>query len=142
MNRLIFLIICFVFSGSALAAGAGQATSLGQAANNVNDLLMSLSGIIEAVFYVAGAVVICSAGMKYRIHRQTPQQVPISTVFTELILGIILLCVPTVTKMTNEHLFTEGDPVQSQGAGSRALNQGATSSSGNTVAPARQTPRR
>lgn len=135
MNKLFFTTALLFVSGTALAAGAGYNTSLGQAAGNVNVILKNLSGIIEAVFYIAGAAVMVSAAMKFRIHRQTPQQVPISTVITEVVLSIILLCVPTVTKYANQHLFEEGDPIRTEGAGSRAVNEGETRGTRTGVAP-------
>lgn len=123
MNRILFTICLMIFSSLALAAGSGYNTSLGGAANNVNEILLGVSSIIIAVIYIAGAAVLCSAAMKYRIHRQNPQQVHISTVITEIVLGIILLGLPTVTKMANEHLFSEDSPIQTQGAGSRAVSE-------------------
>jgi formate hydrogenlyase subunit 3/multisubunit Na+/H+ antiporter MnhD subunit len=137
MNRLLAIIALLSIAGVAAAAGAGSSTTIGQAARNVNEILMGLTGIIEAVFYIAGAAVLCSAAMKYRIHRQTPQQVPISTVITEVVLAIVLLLVPTVTKLANDHLFQEGDAVKAQGSGSQAVNQGATGRSSSSIAPVR-----
>ncbi len=122
-NRLLLLIIFSLFSVSAMAAGAGYNTSIGDAARNVNQVLMGVSDILEAIIYIAGVAVLCSSAMKYRIHRQNPQQIPISTVITELVLGIVLLCLPTATKYANEHLFVEGDPIQVPGSGSEAVSE-------------------
>ena len=87
-----------------------RTTSVGDAASNVNVILEAISGILEVVFYIAGAAVLVSAAMKFRIHRQNPQQVHISTPITELVLAIVLIALPFVSKLANEHLFQSDHP--------------------------------
>jgi heme/copper-type cytochrome/quinol oxidase subunit 2 len=89
--------------------------SAGSVAANTNEVLETITGIITVILYVAAMGVFVSACMKYRLHRQNPQQIPLSTPITELVLAIVLAGLPTVSKMTNEHLFqTESKLIQSQ----------------------------
>lgn len=103
MMRVFFTVFLTVLGLSALAAGAN--VSAGQVAGNTSDILETVTSIIVAVLYIAAMGVFISATMKYRIHRQNPQQIPLSTPITELILAIVLAALPTVSKMTNQHLF-------------------------------------
>lgn len=92
---------------AAFTLHAANQTTVGGAASNVNSVLFMVAGLIEAILYIAAVAMFVSAAMKYRIHRQNPQQIPISTPITELVLAIILGCLPYVSKMANEHLFTD-----------------------------------
>lgn len=103
--KILLTVILSILGFSAFAAGAD--VSAGQVASNTSDILETVTDIIVAVLYIAAMGVFVSATMKYRIHRQNPQQVPLSTPVTEFILAIVLAALPTVSKMTNGHLFQD-----------------------------------
>jgi predicted branched-subunit amino acid permease len=96
-----FLSLCFCLL--AITAFAGDA---GMVATNASGILENIIAIIMAILYIAAMAVFISATMKYRIHRQNPQQIPLSTPLTELVLAIVLAAIPTVTKITNGELFS------------------------------------
>lgn len=102
MIRLLFGFFLALLSSHALAD-----ISAGGVASNASDILETVTGIITVIFYVAAMGVFVSASMKYRIHRQNPQQIPLSTPVTELVLAIVLAALPTVSKMANDHLFVQ-----------------------------------
>lgn len=102
MRKVFFVLLMSIF---ALVAQAD--VSAGDVASNTSDILETVTSIIMVILYVAAMGVFVSACMKYRIHRQNPQQIPLSTPVTELVLAIVLAALPTVSKMTNEHLFQD-----------------------------------
>lgn len=108
IGSLVLLFVACLFPSLLWAAGAQ--VGFGTAASNVSEVLKGISGIIEAVLYIAACVLFISAAMKYRIHRQNPQQVPIATPITEVVLAVVLACLPMVTRYANDHLFEEDAP--------------------------------
>lgn len=102
MKRYIFLMfMCLFFSNFAEAVG------IGSAAGNMHDITKMIAGIVEVIMYVAGVAVFVSSMMKYRLHRQNPQQVHISTPITELVLAIVLILIPIVTRYGNDFIFQD-----------------------------------
>lgn len=99
------LMITFFLAG--LASNAFAVASVGQAAGNVNHVLLGIATILQSIVYIAAIGLFTSAAMKYRIHRQNPQQIPLSTPITELVLAIVLAGLPWASKLANEHLFKE-----------------------------------
>lgn len=85
---------------------SGVAGDAGMVASNANTIIDSVTDIVMVILYIAAMVVMVSATMKYRIHRQNPQQIPLSTPITELILAIVLAAIPTVTRITDGELFS------------------------------------
>ncbi len=106
MKRLL-LSACFC-----LFATQGFAADAGTVATNTNEILDNIIAIIMAILYIAAIGVFVSATMKYRIHRQNPQQIPLSTPLTELVLAIVLAAIPTVSKITNGELFSSKPQAQ------------------------------
>lgn len=105
MKRYLFLIfMCLFFSEFA------QAVGIGSAAGNIHDITTTVASIVEVIMYVAGVGVFVSATMKYRLHRQNPQQVHISTPITELVLAIVLVLVPVVARYGNDFVFEDKPP--------------------------------
>lgn len=102
MKRILIGFWAVFYSFVALAV-----PSAGNVASNTSEFLETITSIIVVILYVAAMGVFVSACMKYRLHRQNPQQVPLSTPVTEFVLATVLAALPTVSKMTNEHLFKE-----------------------------------
>lgn len=113
MKRYIITII-FVIASFLFFTRFAQAASIGDAAGNLHDITGMIGGIVEVIMYVAGVAVFVSAAMKYRLHKQNPQQVHISTPITELVLAIVLVLIPIVTRYGNELVFSDTPPSSSQ----------------------------
>lgn len=102
MKRYVFMIfMCLFFTEFA------QAVGIGTAAGNMHDVTKMVAGIVEVIMYVAGVGVFVSSVMKYRLHRQNPQQVHISTPITELVLAIVLVLVPIIARYGNDFVFQD-----------------------------------
>jgi heme/copper-type cytochrome/quinol oxidase subunit 2 len=105
MMRALITLTLLILSFSGFADG-----NAGDVASNTNTILDNVIGIITVILYIAALGVFVSATMKYRIHRQNPQQIPLSTPLTELVLAIVLAALPTVSKMSNQHLTQMQSP--------------------------------
>ncbi len=97
MARILPLIVLILICPSLWAAGSNL--TLGPAAENAGEVLLGVVSLVEAVLYIAATVMFTSAIMKFRIHFQNPQQIPMSTPITELILAIVLGSLPIVTEL-------------------------------------------
>lgn len=105
MKGYVFIIfMALFFTEFATAAG------IGSAAGNMYGITAMIGSIVEVIMYVAGVGVFVSATMKYRLHRQNPQQVHISTPITELVLAIVLISVPLVARYGNELVLEKTPP--------------------------------
>lgn len=102
MKRILLVCIAMLLACAAIAE-----PTAGAVASNANEVLETVVSIIVVILYVAAMGVFVSACMKYRLHRQNPQQIPLSTPITEFVLAAVLAALPTVSRMTNEHLFKE-----------------------------------
>lgn len=97
--RLITALCFLVISGWASAASD---ITLGPAAANAGKVLLSVVALVEAVLYIAATVMFTSCIMKFRIHFQNPQQIPLSTPLTELTLAIVLGFLPLATELATK----------------------------------------
>ncbi len=97
MVRIFSIFVLILISSPLWAVGSNL--TLGPAAENAGEVLLSVVALIEAVLYIAATVMFTSAIMKFRIHFQNPQQIPMSTPITELILAIVLGSLPIVTEL-------------------------------------------
>ena len=92
----------FVFLGLGLFNQAALAADLGQ----ITDTLMTPTKIITKLLifacYVVGAILIFAAMAQYKIHRQSPKLVPLTTPILLLFLGVGLLVIPYFTSLPQQ----------------------------------------
>ena len=79
--------------------------SIGDVASNISSSLGSVSGLISAICYITGMGFGLSAIMKYKGHRDNPQQIPLSTPVTETVLALALIFLPIVARMSGSTMF-------------------------------------
>lgn len=101
MKKCFYLITLLGLSGSVYAA------NLSEAANNIVHAIDGISGLLIALAYVCGLGYAVSAIMKFKNHKDNPQQMPISTPITELFIAIALLFLPTIAKISGMTIFGE-----------------------------------
>lgn len=106
---LSLLGIAFGFSSSACAAPAQSSQSsqqaspvlgLGQVASNMLEPVTIASSFLSGISIVIGMTCLFSAFLRYMQHRINPLAQPISTVFLLVVLGVILLALPLVYRLT------------------------------------------
>lgn len=81
---------------------AGATASIGEAARNVLTPTEILTKLVLVACYIIGTGFIFAALAQYRIHRQSPKLVPLTTPILLLILGIVCVLIPYSTKLFGE----------------------------------------
>lgn len=81
---------------------AGATASIGDAAKNVLTPTEILTKLVLVACYIIGTGFIFAALAQYRIHRQSPKLVPLTTPILLLILGIVCVLIPYSTKLFGE----------------------------------------
>ncbi len=97
----IFILLLFLSTAS---AEVGTNIQIGPAAHNANEVLANVMGLIEAVLYIAAAVMFTSCILKFRIHFQNPQQIPLAMPLTELVLALVLVALPVITQLATKDI--------------------------------------
>lgn len=76
-----------------------MAGSIGDAAENLMAPTSIVMKLVEIGCYLIGLAFVLMSVAQYKIHRQSPKLVPLSTPITLLILGVIALFIPYTTKL-------------------------------------------
>ncbi len=95
----IYLLIFFWLPGQLYAYDVGT-TGIGGVAVNALEPVSLLSSFMASAALAIGITFVVAAFFKYIQHRRNPLAHPISTVVFWFILGLILLCLPLVYKLT------------------------------------------
>lgn len=92
LKKLISLsFLCFVLFGNVGTAIARDESGLGSIAANLFSAEMNLHDIIRAIAITAGVGLILGAVMKYVRYRSNPMEAHLSMVFTNLVIGAVLI---------------------------------------------------
>jgi intracellular multiplication protein IcmD len=109
-HRILWGVTCFVtavFSNEVLAAGQ----SLGDMASLITGSFTNISKLVTAGSYVAGLGFAISAIMKFKQHKDNPQQVPIGTPIGLTFIAASLLFLPSILGITGTTMFSGGGTV-------------------------------
>ena len=88
------LAACALASPEAFAQVKGDGQSLGSIAGNITTSLKDVSGLAEAIAYVAGFFMGLGALFKFKAYRDNPQQTPLGTPITWLGIAVFLIFLP------------------------------------------------
>lgn len=94
-------LLCSV---SALAAGD---QTIGSLADNITGTFTSVGKLIIATSYLAGLGFSVSALFKFKQHKDNPQQIPIGTPITLLIIGAVMIFLPLIFGPAGQTIFGE-----------------------------------
>lgn len=86
---LLGLVLVMLFPVSVLAG-----STFGDVAENLMQPTELITKIVMVVCYVVGIALILSAFAQYKIHRQNPKLVPLTTPIVMAVLGIIAMLIP------------------------------------------------
>src|SRR5438477_9236985 len=98
-KKLAVIIGLILISFSAYAA---RDVSVGGVAENLLGPTELITKLALLACYIVGAALVMVALAQYKIHRQSPKLVPLSTPITLLILGVIALLIPYGSNMFGE----------------------------------------
>jgi intracellular multiplication protein IcmD len=104
IKHFFYVVVAMLLPCSAYAVG-----SIGDVAGNISLSLSSVSGLVSVICYITGMAFGMSAIMKYKTHRDNPQQMPLSTPVTETVLSLALIFLPLVAKMSGSTMFGESN---------------------------------
>lgn len=85
-------------------ASAGTET-IGTLASNITGSLSGIAKLIQGVAYVAGAAFAVGAIMKFKAHKDSPQQTPIGQPIALIFIAAALIFLPSVIKSTGKTVF-------------------------------------
>lgn len=91
-----------LYAGYALAQGA---TDIGGVASTITATFTNLAKLITAVSYVAGLGFAIAAILKFKQHRDNPQQVTVGTPIALLFVAAALLYLPSLFTVAGNTIF-------------------------------------
>lgn len=94
----------FFYGANAFA----QVSDIGGVANSITKTFGALAQLITAVAYVAGMGFGMAAILKFKAHRDNPQQVPVGTPIALLFVAAALLFLPTLFAISGTTIFGSG----------------------------------
>jgi intracellular multiplication protein IcmD len=105
-KRMSWFIVlgCLVFVGE--AAFAGQ--TIGNMASSITNTFTNLTKLITAGSYLAGLGFSIGAIMKFKQHKDNPQQMPIGTPIALVFIASALLFLPTILTVAGYTMFGSG----------------------------------
>lgn len=98
---------------AAAATGGGGATgastqSLSTVASNLTGNFGALAKMITAAAYVAGFGFAFAAILKFKAHKDNPQQIPVGTPIALMFVGAALIFLPTLFSVSGQSVFGSG----------------------------------
>ena len=111
--RLLTLIMILLSTYLFAAEGGSSATSLGGLADNVASNLLSVHRLIMSLSSILGVVFVLMGLVKFKAHRDNPQQNPMSAGIILGVVGFCLLYLPSIIQVGAGTLF--GDTASSAG---------------------------
>lgn len=75
--------------------------AIGAVANNLLEPVTIASGFLSGVAFVLGVTSLFSAFLRYKHHRNNPLAYPISTIIVLFVLGLLLVLLPFMYKLTD-----------------------------------------
>lgn len=97
MRILIFLFCLMV----PVIVFSGGASSIGQLADNIVEPISVLTNFIYSACVILGTCALFGAFLRYMQYRVNPLASPISSVLILLIIGVVLICLPLVSHLTD-----------------------------------------
>ena len=100
--------VSFFYTGYAMAGapgGGGSGMSIGAIATTVTSSFYGIAMLITAGSYIAGMGFALGAILKFKQHKDNPQQIPIGTPIALLFVAAALIFLPTVFGTANQTIF-------------------------------------
>ena len=109
LHAILMLVVTGIsfYSGYAVAA-ASQSMSLGQIASQVTGSFGQLAQLITAGAYIAGMGFALAAILKFKQHKDNPQQIQIGQPIALLFIAAALIFLPTIFGIAGQTVFGSG----------------------------------
>lgn len=96
-------------------AGGGQ--SLGDVAEHVTESMKGMQKLLSAAAYIAGLGFGIAGMMKFKAHKDQPQQVPLSQPIVLILIAAGLVFLPSLISTAGETIFKGGQKTDAEGGG-------------------------
>lgn len=113
------LFALFFVSQYLFAEGGGD--DLGKVADNITSTMSSVGKLIVAASYVAGVGFALMGMLKFKAHKDQPQQVPLSQPIVLLAIAAGLVFLPSLITTSGATIFKGGKEGSSKGTGVKGL---------------------
>ena len=110
-----------IFSEFAFAGGGGSSGGVGAIAKTVTGNLASVANLIGAAAYVAGIAFALTGLMKFKAHKDNPQQTPLSQPIVLIMIAAGLIFLPSMITAAGGTLFEGGKAGSAKGEGFEEL---------------------
>jgi hypothetical protein len=84
-----------------------QAASVGEAADSLMNPVAIMTKLSLLACYIIGIALLLASIAQYKIHRQSPKLVPLTTPITLLLLGLVAIGIPYATNLFGESYSAE-----------------------------------
>lgn len=101
---VVFAISSAFFAGSALADGSSS-TDLGSVADNVTSTFDSMAKLITAASYIAGLGFAVGSILKFKAHKDNPQQITVGVPIALMFVAAALIFLPSMFQVAGNTLF-------------------------------------
>lgn len=101
----MFLLMGLFFLAETAGAAGTAGQTLGQVATQVTGSFSALAKLITASSYVAGMGFALSSILKFKQHKDNPQQIPIGTPIALLFIAAGLIFLPTIFHVAGQTVF-------------------------------------
>jgi len=102
------LALVAVFPVLAQAQTTGAAQNISGVAENIISNFGALADLITAAAYVAGFGFAFAAILKFKAHKDNPQQIPVGTPIALLFIAAALIFLPTIFSVSGKTVFGSG----------------------------------
>lgn len=107
------LCITLGISGMLFAnvAYAADDQDIGSVADNLKSTFTSLAEMITAASYIAGLGFAIGAILKFKAHKDNPQQIPVGTPIALMFVAAALIFLPSMFEVAGNTLFGAGNAI-------------------------------
>jgi intracellular multiplication protein IcmD len=98
---VLLMIAGMIFTTSAWAEDQG----LGTIATNIQGSLQGFGKLMIAIAYLAGIAFVLASIFKFKQHKDNPTQIPLGTPLALLVIGIILVFLPSIFEPAGKTVF-------------------------------------
>lgn len=114
------LLAIITASFAAEGGSVSDAATLGDVAKNISSVFESFGKLLIGGAYVAGFMMAAVGCFKFKQHKDNPTQIPMGTPIAFLLIGIVLVFLPSIINITG-HTLTSS-PIQG-GFGGEGIDQ-------------------
>ena len=106
----VLMILCILSSYELLLAADAQQqsnTGIAKVAKNITGNIKALGELVLSIAWIAGLFFFFSGAVKFKAHRDNPQQTPLAAPIVLIVVGVLLIWLPSLVTTSGETVFGE-----------------------------------